>query len=502
MNRWMLLSLLMLSVAAWSGEQVRLSDYGIPDNLPDNVVSSMEQGLAYTMILNVDASEGDEHIHDVVYVVFEPNSEYGIDLYLKYDKTRTEISSEKRYRQLLNEAMKLQHRLITLGNRYDPNSVKLIEQTEQHTKLGYRYESYGLPQDIAFMRHLDAVATIEQGQLKRIELNNRQAFDHSFRRINEYRQSVEFFKNESNQYIMSRRSLSFSGTRFSKPFKVSLEGEFISYRLASGEEVILRPELSVDLNDQRFETVRVKLDRTFPIWGKEVRKRGYDLPMPFGVMLTYRRQSNFLDFTSFTINGSRAFEAIFDPEGSNGNIDTDAFTLRADMFVLPFLNVYGVVGKIKAKADLVIDTTKLGEILIPQGKLVIPLELNNTMAGLGAVSAVGYKNYFASLNVTYAISVTEEAGTNTTTWVMQPMVGYQFPDYRARILLGAEYQDLSSSISGSLSSDFNYDIGIKSEKWAGVVGVHKEIGSQFETVLMYSKGQHRDAITWGFGYRF
>lgn len=514
-----------------AGEEL-LVKYNIEPYILDSGFSTMFLQQRYSYKLDVAINDdGDPHV-DSLYGFYEPGTDYGIDHYFKYNPSSLEIFDEDKYKDLLNQAMRTQNRMALMGNSFDPKSLKLIYENESDVLLSFKYLNYGLPQDIAYLRLLTAHVTIRNGELKSIVLSNDRPFRKDFATIDNFRQTSIYRKLANGRYIKESANLSFTSSRWGKTKKFEANSTFIEFADIDGSNKILQPELLAQMQAAELETIRVNLDRAFPLWGAEVRKLGYDLPLPYGISVSYRDQINQLDFTSFEINGSKAFEVIFDPAGSNGDIHSKSPVIRADMFVLPFLNVFAMVGKAEADAELRIAPTELvnngfdnlvgaiGDYCGGWGQLLsadqcnnfspsslpdyipINLELDVTLAGLGATTAVGYKNFFASVTASYATSFSETAGTETNTLVVSPMAGYQYPQYRARLLVGAEYQDLASSMEGSLGPNFHYNIGIETEKWAWMVGAHKELGDHFEGVLMYSKGEQREAWTFNLGYRF
>ena len=254
-------------------------------------------------------------------------------------------------------------------------------------------------------------------------------------------------------------------------------------------------------------TVRVKLDRKFPIFGKGARKLGYEVPKPFGVSVLYSDLTTQFDFTSFEINGeSEAIEAIFDPNGSGIDIDANSPQVRFDWFPLPFLNLMALYGKAEADGNLRINTTLLGQIIGLPDVIEERIEIDTDMWGVGLTAAMGYKNFFGNVTATYFTSVTPDAGADSTIITVTPMVGYYIPDYRLRLLVGAEYFDVENKMVGSIDlgggNALDFNIGIETREWAWRAGLYKELGNHFEAMLTYTFGDDRDGISAMFGYRF
>ena len=85
---------------------------------------------------------------------------------------------------------------------------------------------------------------------------------------------------------------------------------------------------------------------TFPLLGKKAYRRGYDLQYAWGISPVYFTQRQEIDITSIRIgiNGSDMVDLsefiVFGPTIAS----TNAYTVRPDLWVLPFLDVYGIFG--------------------------------------------------------------------------------------------------------------------------------------------------------------
>jgi hypothetical protein len=88
--------------------------------------------------------------------------------------------------------------------------------------------------------------------------------------------------------------------------------------------------------------------QVFPIWGDKAYKRGYDIPFPYGVMLNYYMQDADVSISNLEVG----FQT---PDNTVGPIPLDslvvfdvssarsfAASFRPDIWIFPFLNVYGL----------------------------------------------------------------------------------------------------------------------------------------------------------------
>ena len=143
-----------------------------------------------------------------------------------------------------------------------------------------------------------------------------------------------------------------------------------------------------------------------PFLGEEARKRGYELPEPFGVGLVYYKLVRDIEVTDLRLardGGTPASVSQYANLGSS--TDVDNVNLKLDMWLLPFLNVYGIVGKIWNESQTHINVT-LPPVL-PGGsgrtlQTTLPTSIEGTVKGLGITIAGGYESFFGALDANVA----------------------------------------------------------------------------------------------------
>ena len=150
---------------------------------------------------------------------------------------------------------------------------------------------------------------------------------------------------ERGQY--RKKSFSFWGI-FALVF--SLFFLFQSQLYAQGAQKIFN-----EAHDEYFDSLKqIDYPMVFPILGKGAYKRGYDLPYAWGVSGIYftQRQEITIEKTLIGFNNSEMIDVSslikFGPTIAN----TNAYTIRPDLWVLPFLNVYGIIGGGTTQTDV------------------------------------------------------------------------------------------------------------------------------------------------------
>jgi len=257
-----------------------------------------------------------------------------------------------------------------------------------------------------------------------------------------------------------------------------------------------------------------KYEKTFPIWAQEAIDLGYELPNPYGIGITYMsmEQPLFVDNVSFSGLGETIDDRVT-IKGNEAYQDSKTVTLRADLWVLPFFNVYGILGKTKGSS---IANVRVEVDILPPFKPIesdpFDFELNfeGLTYGIGTTIAGGVGDWFALIDINYTKTDLDILDGEISSLVLAPRVGYQFKIYdrNTQVWIGGMYQDVDQSFAGYL-----VDIGIPisgakfqvdqhlAEKWNGVFGGQMTIGNGFDLLLEAGFGT-RTSFMAGVGYRF
>jgi hypothetical protein len=197
----------------------------------------------------------------------------------------------------------------------------------------------------------------------------------------------------------------------------------------AGEQSPLQDSSLTGTNASQPEPEAQRWSSFFPIWGEEARKRGYELPFPFGISSSFfyaqrdvRVDSIDVDVNHFSLDVEK-FAAV-DVRSTEWN-----WSMRFDTWVFPFLNLYLLGGytrqhtavKISVqKSDLIPGAasilsprstghssaaTMTGQDFAPKNIDVdIDLDLDGYTIGGGATLVGGYKQYFAVLDTNYTFT--------------------------------------------------------------------------------------------------
>lgn len=231
----------------------------------------------------------------------------------------------------------------------------------------------------------------------------------------------------------------------------------------------------------------------FPLLAEEARKRGYELPLPYGaaVVLTglKDRQIEVTD-VRLGLEGNPG-TSISDFVHLGSSSDVFNANLKADLFVTPFLNVYGLVGYVHNESDTRADVTIStpgpggGEVVYERR---IQTELDGVVGGLGVALAAGYQNFFLVADASYIQSDLgfDDAFTATIATVR---AGYQgkLGGMPLQMWLGVGSWDTAATAVGHTDlpdgSRFIFEADQRPHtKWMYDVGSNIEFSKRFQLV--------------------
>ncbi|HJQ98066.1 MAG TPA: hypothetical protein VJ826_07100 [Candidatus Polarisedimenticolaceae bacterium] len=143
-----------------------------------------------------------------------------------------------------------------------------------------------------------------------------------------------------------------------------------------------------------------------PFLGEEARKRGIELPATFGIGVVYYHLDRAIEISDVRVGrNGEAPQSVSDFAHLGSDSRVDNVNLKADVWILPFLNLYAIVGGIWNESQTTIDV--MLPPLLPGGAprektLTVPTEMTGTVGGLGMTLAGGYGPLFFAADVNAA----------------------------------------------------------------------------------------------------
>ena len=144
----------------------------------------------------------------------------------------------------------------------------------------------------------------------------------------------------------------------------------------------------------------------YPLLADEALKRGYELPLPYGASLVVTGLANReIEVTDVRLDLDGA-PVLPHADFVNLGSSSDVFNanLKFDIFVLPFLNVYALLGYVYNESETTANITLTtpgpggGDVVFER---TIPTKLDGFIGGLGFALAGGYGNFFLVADASY-----------------------------------------------------------------------------------------------------
>lgn len=261
-----------------------------------------------------------------------------------------------------------------------------------------------------------------------------------------------------------------------------------------------------------------------PIWGeKEAHKHGYELPLPLGVSGTMFSETANFNVPNLSIGRGSAMLNI-DPlvRVSNVKINETAWTVRPDVWVLPFLDLYAIGGYVNGTGDVELRPGALPIMRSHGPNYDLKLQYEGPTVGFGGTLAAGFKPFknrstivfgLADLNFTktfldFKNVVSSLPGVDVM--VFSPRLGIReriiekspLGDVHLSLWGGCMYQHVQEAMTGTAAGLVDFRVNVEAVKpWNTLVGGRLEIGRN--TVLSVEGGfGDRKSLLLELGIRF
>ena len=198
-----------------------------------------------------------------------------------------------------------------------------------------------------------------------------------------------------------------------------------------------------------------------PIWGKKVTKLGYNLPYSAGLGINYLWQKSELVIENLKVgfNNGPLYDLDEIIRFNEATSEASIINIRPDLWVLPFLNIYGIFGYSKPS------TTVGFGIFVPDSSDTWKEVMNYstkanftaTTVGVGATPTIGVGGGFMALDMNVAWTDVSALDKPVFTYVFGPRFGKSFkfkhskPEQNIAIWVGGFRVKFSSATTGNIA---------------------------------------------------
>jgi hypothetical protein len=251
-----------------------------------------------------------------------------------------------------------------------------------------------------------------------------------------------------------------------------------------------------------------------PILGQDACELGYVLPRPFGLSLGYMHQDQPFDVGGIFVNGIDVKTPGVAVVNEVQN-EESTYNLRADVWILPFWNVYGILARTGGQAigPLMLSLEPVFPNLckLPGNDCNVDttfrLDYKANVRGYGTTIAGGYKDFFGMIDFNWTTADLDISLTDAKAKVISSRIGWngKIGKFTGVLWVGVMYQDISQTL------DLPLDIGESAllvtidqstqEAYNYVVGGQWDINRSFSVLAELGFGKRKSQML-NLTYRF
>lgn len=187
-----------------------------------------------------------------------------------------------------------------------------------------------------------------------------------------------------------------------------------------------------------------------PIMGDKVHNLGFKLPFPMGIMINTLAVKQDLELTNLKVGFNESEWVELDDVVTFDKISSQAatFNARFDVWVLPFLNVYGIFGR-TAEAEIDVN-------LIEPFPLNITTNIGGNYVGYGVLLAGGVGPLFVSVDANRTYNYNPRLDDPAKVFIAGmragPIIRFKNkPDMNVVIWAGSMYSHFNGETTGSIN---------------------------------------------------
>lgn len=224
---------------------------------------------------------------------------------------------------------------------------------------------------------------------------------------------------------------------------VSLALGLLALGSSAGSLHAQNPDLA--LTEAERDSILAGYHNIFPLLGRKAIERGFDLPKPLGINLIGVYVNQGIDLGQLGLStGSDPTVPIDAIKFGDNTSNVTTANLRVDLWVLPFLNVYGIGGTAKANTTV--------EVTTPIG-FTSSVDQTGQYLGVGVTGAFGIKHYFTVADLNWAWTDLEKLDAPVQSRVLSLRLGRSFkisPRNKLGVWLGAMNVKFATETNGSI----------------------------------------------------
>jgi len=237
-----------------------------------------------------------------------------------------------------------------------------------------------------------------------------------------------------------------------------------------------------------------------PLFMKDMVEDGkFFAPWGIGVDIFTMSQDYSIKSLDFQIDGI----GEIDPSLVEVTNDLSNYDFKLDVWLTPFLNVFGLIGRLDADTYVDLSNVTIPGAGIPLGTL--PVSYDGTVYGLGANLMYGTDRWFAALNSTWTTTnLSGDFDSSVDSFTIQPRIGLIVDKWT--LWAGGMWLDTNEKHSGTIDLPYlgqaKFDVELETlNKWNYALGIGHIFSPRATIFFEYGFGD-RNHTLFNFTYRF
>lgn len=196
-----------------------------------------------------------------------------------------------------------------------------------------------------------------------------------------------------------------------------------------------------------------------PIWGDKATKAGFNLPYSAGMGMNYLWQESDLVISNLKVgfNNGPMYDLDNIVRFDKAIATSNSLSFRPDIWLFPFLNIYGIVGKTEASTEVGFSVWLPDPVTDTETKVFSTgskVEFSATTVGIGMTPTIGVAGGFIALDMNCAWTDVPQLSKPAFSFIFGPRIGKNFklkkPEQAITAWVGGFRVKLNSGTDGSI----------------------------------------------------
>lgn len=156
----------------------------------------------------------------------------------------------------------------------------------------------------------------------------------------------------------------------------------------------------------------------FPIWGSKLVQKGFEIQYPVGAMLNLNAGSQDVEITDLQVGfNDQGLQPMDFVKFGEVKAKMQSATTRLDLWLLPFLDLYGIAGYVQAQTDVNI---------VSPFSFFSETKFKGYTYGIGTTIAGGYHGIVSINDINHTWTHLDNLSSTVKTWMFTPRLGYNY----------------------------------------------------------------------------